>query len=109
MAGQALLLTPKHPKIFEDSTVAVYVEFIDSISSAFIHVSMKKFRRKHHKEVFKIIIDCIYSTGIKHIRCYTNHPTVARYAKMFGFESSGDKVEGTDGVYREVFELCHQK
>lgn len=106
MRGQRSSKTPNHPKIYEDSTVEVFVEFVPEFNCAFLHTNLKKLHRKRHKKLLEIISNTIYKQGVDSIYIYSNERNIQRYAKVMGFKSTATTAFGDDGEEREVFELC---
>lgn len=109
MAGPHKPRTIKHPKIYEDDSGIVYLEFSEEYECCFVHVDINKYQHKHYKKVLGAILEVVKYLGLPALYAYTDNPKVKRIAKLHGFTPTGKAVLGDDGVYREVFELCQLK
>lgn len=109
MHGQHSSKTPNHPKIYEDSTVEVFVEFVPEFNCAFLHTNLKKLTPKRHKSLLNLISKTIYGMDVDDIYIYSNEKNIQRYAKVMGFKSTGSTAVGDDGQEREVYELCQSQ
>ena len=97
----------KHPKIYEDETVAVYLE-LHPYFGCFIHVDSKKWNKKvfrHYMEVFAELLTQLEAKGFDYIcaAILEDDKKLMKFSEMFGFEDTGVALKDTQGRERRVF------
>ena len=94
----------KHPCIYDDDNVTLYLEMSEGIHP-FIHCTVHKWTHNTLKDFVKgwvEVLNTFKKKGYKEIYAPDMGDKITRFAKMFGFKETEDKILGEDLKIRGV-------